>query len=109
MAVGACLLLGVVGYGGSYALGIRLYHVPVANMAPTIKAGDQVLARLVSDYEEVMSRNEVVVFRLESVRTMSKGRRIGGEGITYAMRVAGFPGDEVRFSHEGLWINNRNI
>jgi len=101
IVVGGFLLLGAVGYGGLYVSGFRRYMIPARNMEPTMPANEQVIARLIPNYAAQLSRNEVVVFEFESKRAIE----VGGLTSTYAMRVIGFPGDEIRFSREGLWID----
>jgi signal peptidase I len=78
---GAALAVGLVLFLGGFALGAVLYQpyaVPTDSMAPTVSAGDRVLAQRI-DGDEVR-RGDVVVFRDELWGNAPMVKRVVGVG-----------------------------
>lgn len=95
VALGLVMFLGGFGWG---ALVYRPYTVPTSSMAPTIAAGDRVLAQRV-DGDQVR-RGDVVVFRDESWVT----------GSNVVKRVVAVGGDTVACCTDGkLTVNGKQI
>jgi signal peptidase I len=93
VTLGAMLLWSVVSYAVSVKL--RVYSIPTASMAPTIRAGDKVGVEI--DRRTQPGRGEVWVFLMPPS---------GGTGGTEAVkRVVGLPGDTVEVAGGKLIVN----
>lgn len=78
-------------------------------MEPTITADGYSFAKLEKNYSAKVKRNEVVVSRFQSERNLSSRHSFKMKGQTYTMRVVGLPGDKIRVSKEGVFVNDQEI
>jgi signal peptidase I len=74
---------------------MRMYHLPTASMANTIRPGDRVLATAV--FLDI-ARNDILVFAYPP-----------DPGVAYIFRCIGLPGETIQVSNRAVLINNRPV
>lgn len=78
---------------------IRLFVVPTGSMAPAISPGDRVTMEGITFLVRKPRRGDIAVFKTDGIRSLPRA-------TVYVMRIAGEPGERVRFSESKLYIND---
>lgn len=84
---------------------LRPFTVPTGAMAPTVNPGDSIVMEGFSYRLRQPQRGEIVVFRTDNIPQIVS-HAPGGRGQFYVKRLAGLPGDKIRFSDGKLFVND---
>ena len=74
-------------------------YISSADMSPTVSTGDHVLVETFTYKSQKPQRGDVVVFRTGKGDALDAG--------TYVLRIVGLPGETLRITDEGLFINDK--
>lgn len=81
---------------------LRAFTVPANSMAPAIVAGDCVLVEGATLLANLPRRGDIIVFRTNEIGSLKPGS-------PWVKRIAGLPGEHVRFADGELFINDEQV
>lgn len=87
---------------GAIHTSVHTFRVGSGAMAPTIQAGDCLIAERVSAAFGKPRRGDIIVFKTDGISTLRPSS-------FYVKRVAGIPGDRVRIVPPNLIVNDRVV
>lgn len=82
---------------------IKFFHVSGESMSPTLHSGDSIAVKTIPD--KVLVRGNLVFFVFPDLWV--KNGVEAHPGGTLVKRVTGVPGDTVRVTSEGVWVNEK--
>jgi signal peptidase I len=95
LLIGALVVLRLCGL-------IRPFSVPTGAMTPAISPGDHIFMEGVTFLSRQPRRGDIVVFRTDGIPSVPPG-------TFYIKRVAGEPGERVRFAGGKLFVNDKPV
>ena len=102
-------LLGLLlGFVALVLLGfIRWYSFPSSSMNPTFQKQDVILMEGISYLFEKPKRGDLIVFKTDGIPNLNMASGLSGQ--TYAKRLAGLPGEELRIADGKLYVNGTHV
>ncbi len=87
---------------------LQAFYIPSGSMIPTLQIGDKVLATKLTYRLHEPRVGDVVVFHAPRKALELNGQRYNPKQPTdYVKRVVGTPGDRVRITYDGVYVNDR--
>src|SRR5258708_39599302 len=93
--IGALIVLRIFGL-------IYPFLVPTGAMAPAVSAGDHVVMEGITFLVRNPRRGDIVAFKGHGIASL-------GPETVYIKRVAGLPGEQLRFSRGNLFVNDKRV
>ncbi|HOF87151.1 MAG TPA: signal peptidase I [Armatimonadota bacterium] len=86
---------------------LQAFYIPTGSMIPTLQIGDKVLATKFTYRLREPRVGDVVVFHAPRKALELNGQRYNPKQPTdYVKRVVGTPGDRVRITYDGVYVND---